>query len=206
MDIDHEVIVVGGGAAGLSAGIALARSRRSVLVIDAGEPRNAPAEGVHNFLTRDGIAPRDLVEQGRTELRHYGGEVRLGRAAAAEPVDDGFAVLLDDGARLVARRLIVTSGVVDRLPEIDGLREHWGTGVLHCPYCHGWEVRDQAIGVVATGATSVHQALLFSQLTDEITLVTHAFEPDAEARDLLAGAGVSVRRRHGARGGGPTAG
>ena len=192
MDIDHEVIVVGGGAAGLSAGIALARSRRSVLVIDAGEPRNAPAEGVHNFLTRDGVAPRDLVDQGRAELRHYGGEVRLGRAVAAEPVDDGFAVVLDDGTRLVARRLVVTSGVVDRLPEIDGLGEHWGTGVLHCPYCHGWEVRDQAIGVVATGATSVHQAMLFSQLTDEITLVTHSFEPDAEARDLLAGAGVRV--------------
>ena len=184
--IDHEVIVVGGGAAGLSAGIALARSRRSVLVIDAGEPRNAPAEGVHNFLSRDGIGPLELVAAGRLELARYGGELLLGRALAAEPVDDGFAVVLEDGVRLVARRLVVTAGVVDALPEIDGLREHWGTGVLHCPYCHGWEVRDQAIGVVATSAASVHQALLFSQLTDEITLVTHSFEPDAESRSLLA--------------------
>ena len=190
--IDHEVIVVGGGAAGLSAGIALARSRRSVLVIDAGEPRNAPAEGVHNFLSRDGIGPRELVATGRLELAHYGGELLLGRVLAAEAVDDGFAVVLEDGVRLVARRLVVTAGVVDALPEIDGLGEHWGTGVLHCPYCHGWEVRDQAIGVVATSAASVHQALLFSQLTDEITLVTHSFEPDAESRSLLAGAGVTV--------------
>ncbi len=193
MDIDHEVIVIGGGAAGLSAGIALARSRRSVLVIDAGEPRNAPAEGVHNFLSRDGIGPRDLVAAGRVELGHYGGELREGQAIAAERVEDGFAVVLADGARLVARRVIITAGVVDELPAIEGLREHWGTGVLHCPYCHGWEVRDQAIGVVSTGPQSVHQALLFSQLTDEITLVTHAFSPDAEARGLLAGAGVTVR-------------
>jgi thioredoxin reductase len=190
--IDHEVIVVGGGAAGLSAGIALARSRRSVLVIDAGEPRNAPAAGVHNFLSRDGIGPHDLVASGRTELAHYGGGLRLGRVDTAERLDHGFAVRLEDGERLVARRLVVTAGVVDALPDIDGLREHWGTGVLHCPYCHGWEVRDQAIGVVATGAMSVHQALLFSQLSDEVTLVTHSFEPDAESLGLLAGAGVTV--------------
>jgi thioredoxin reductase len=192
MDIDHEVIVVGGGAAGLSAGVALARSRRSVLVIDAGEPRNAPAEGVHNFLSRDGIGPLDLVAAGQTELRQYGGVLLAGRVLRAEPTDDGFAVVLEDGTRVVARRLVITAGVVDRLPEIDGVREHWGTGVLHCPYCHGWEVRDQPIGVVATSPASVHQALLFSQLTDEITLVTHSFDPDAESLSLLAGAGVSV--------------
>ncbi len=192
MEIDHEVIVIGGGAAGLSAAVALARSRRSVLVIDAGEPRNAPAEGVHNYLTREDIAPHDLVEAGRSDVRHYGGVVREGRVTSAEPLDDGFVVTLDDGDRLAARRLVITTGVVDELPEISGLREHWGRHVLHCPYCHGWEVRDQVIGVIGTSATSVHQALLFSQLTDEITLVTHDFEPDEEARALLAGAGVTV--------------
>jgi thioredoxin reductase len=192
MDFDHEVIVIGGGAAGLSAGIALARSRRSVLVIDAGQPRNAPAEGVHNFLSRDGIGPHELVAAGREELRRYGGTLLKARAVSADPVDGGFAVLLEDGVRLVARRLVVTTGVVDRLPDIDGLGERWGTAVLHCPYCHGWEVRDQAVAVIATSAMSVHQALLFSQLTDEITLVTHAHEPDAESRDLLSGAGVTL--------------
>ena len=192
MEFDHEVIVIGGGAAGLSAAVALARSRRSVLVIDAGEPRNSPAEGVHNFLTRDGIAPRDLVEAGRSDVRRYGGVVREGRVTAAAPLDDGFVVTLDTCDRLTARRLVITTGVVDELPDISGLREHWGRHVLHCPYCHGWEVRDQVIAVIGTSAASVHQALLFSQLTDEITLVTHGFEPDDEARALLAGAGVTV--------------
>jgi len=192
MELDHEVIVIGGGAAGLSAAVALARSRRSVLVIDAGQPRNAPAEGVHNFLSRDGIAPRDLTAAGRAEVRHYGGAVRDGRATTAERIDGGFAVNLSDGSRVTARRLVVTTGVVDELPDIDGLREFWGRWVLHCPYCHGWEVRDQPIAVIATSPASVHQALLFSQLTDEITLVEHSFVPDAEARSLLAGAGVTV--------------
>ena len=191
--IDHEVIVVGGGAAGLSAGIALARSRRSVLVIDAGEPRNAPAEGVHNFLSRDGIGPRELVATGRLELAHYGGELLLGRVLAAEPVDDGFAVVLEDGvaADRPAPRRHRRRGRRS-CPRSTGCASTGARGVLHCPYCHGWEVRDQAIGVVATSAASVHQALLFSQLTDEITLVTHSFEPDAESRSLLAGAGVTV--------------
>src|SRR5687768_15468749 len=105
MELDHEVIVVGGGAAGLSAAVALARSRRSVLVIDAGEPRNAPAEGVHNFLSRDGIAPRDLTAAGRAEVRHYGGEVREGRAMTADRLENGFVVALADGGRVTARRL-----------------------------------------------------------------------------------------------------
>jgi thioredoxin reductase len=192
MELDHEVIVIGGGAAGLSAGIALARSRRSVLVIDAGEPRNAPADGVHNYLSRDGIRPRDLVATGQSELRRYGGEVLDGEALRADTVEGGFSVLVEGGRELVARRLIVTVGVVDRLPEIAGLREHWGASVLHCPYCHGWEVRDRPIGVVATSPMSVHQALLFSQLSKETTLVTHSFDPDPESRELLAGAGVRV--------------
>jgi len=105
---------------------------------------------------------------------------------------DGFAVILDDGSRVTARRLVVSTSVVDELPDIDGLREHWGRGVLHCPYCHGWEARDQAIAVIASSPQSVHQALLFSQLTEEVTLVAHSFVPDAEQRSLLAGAGVTV--------------
>ena len=191
--MEFEVIVIGGGAAGLSAGVALARSRRSVVVVDAGQPRNAPAEGVHNFLTSEGIAPRALVREGRTEVRLYGGEVLDGRVAAAERTQDGFTVVMDDGGRLTARRLVITTGVVDEFPDIDGLRDQWGRGAMHCAYCHGWEVRDQALGVIASSAASVHQALLFSQLTSEVTLVTHSFEPDEESLRLLAGAGVAVR-------------
>jgi thioredoxin reductase len=192
MEHDHEVIVIGGGAAGLSAAVALGRSRRSVLVIDAGEPRNAPADGVHNFLSREGTPPGDLLEAGRAEVRHYGGEIRAGRATGARQVDGGFTVDLEDGTCATSRRLVVTTGLVDELPEIDGVRERWGRDVLHCPYCHGWEVRGQQIAVVGAGPGSVHQALLFSQLTDDLTFVTHGFEPDDQARGMLAAAGVTV--------------
>ena len=144
MDIDYEVVVIGGGAAGLGAAVALARSRRSVLVIDAGEPRNAPADGVHNFLTREGTPPTELLELGREELRGYGGEVREARATSV--VARGRPLRRDARAtqgRVSARRVVVTTGLVDELPDVAGLRERWGHDVLHCPYCHGWEVRDR---------------------------------------------------------------
>ena len=190
---DYDVIVVGGGAAGLSGAIALLRSRRRVLVVDAGRPRNAPADGVHNLLTRDGLPPAELVALGREEVRRYGGEVREGRAVAAERRGDGFEVRLADGALLTARRLLVTSGLVDVLPEVDGLRERWGHSVLHCPYCHGWEVRDQRIGVLATGSAAVHQALLFSQLSDDVVVLVHTAPPAPEDRARLAAAGVRLQ-------------
>ena len=190
---DYDVVVVGGGAAGLSGAIALLRSRRRVLVVDAGRPRNAPAAGVHNLLTRDGLPPAELVALGREEVRRYGGEVREGRAVSAARLGDGFEVHLDGGERLTARRLLVTSGLVDELPEVDGLRERWGHQVLHCPYCHGWEVRDQRIGVLATGPAAVHQALLFSQLSDDVVVLAHTAPPAPEDRARLAAAGVRVQ-------------
>jgi thioredoxin reductase len=190
---DYDVVVVGGGAAGLSGAIALLRSRRRVLVVDAGRPRNAPAAGVHNLLTRDGLPPGELVALGREEVRRYGGEVREGRAVSAARLGDGFEVDLDGGDRLTARRLLVTSGLVDELPEVDGLRERWGHQVLHCPYCHGWEVRDQRIGVLATGPAAVHQALLFSQLSDDVVVLAHTAPPAPEDRARLAAAGVRVQ-------------
>lgn len=190
---EYDVVVVGGGAAGLSGAVALLRSRRRVLVVDAGRPRNAPAAAVHNLLTRDGLPPLELVALGREEVRRYGGAVREGRVIAAERLGDGFTVRLDGGERLTTRRLLVTSGVVDELPEVAGLRERWGHQVLHCPYCHGWEVRDQRIGVLATGPAAVHQALLFSQLSDDVVVLTHTSPPQAEDRARLAAAGVRLQ-------------
>jgi thioredoxin reductase len=190
---EYDVVVVGGGAAGLSGAVALSRSRRRVLVVDAGRPRNAPATGVHNLLTRDGLPPLELVATGREEVRRYGGAVREGRVIAAERRGDGFTVLLDGGERITARRLLVASGLVDELPEIAGLRERWGHQVLHCPYCHGWEVRDQRIGVLATGPAAVHQALLFSQLSDDVVVLTHTAPPQAEDRARLSAAGVRLQ-------------
>ena len=180
---DVDVLVVGGGPAGLSAATVLARSRRSVVVIDAGEPRNAAAEGVHAFLGHDGLAPGELLARGRDELASYGGRFVHGTAmdAVAPEGGDRVTVTCADGSHWSARHLVVTSGALDGLPDVPGLAEHWGHGVVHCPYCHGWEVRDQRIVVLATSPAAMHQAALFSQLTDALTVVTH--DPQALSSD-----------------------
>ncbi|WP_460459212.1 NAD(P)/FAD-dependent oxidoreductase [Angustibacter peucedani] len=189
----YDVVVVGGGAAGLSGALMLARSRRSVLVVDGGSPRNAPAEGVHGFISRDGVPPGELLATGRAEVRSYGGDVVHGVVRAATRVRGGFDVRLDDDRVVRTRRLLVATGVVDELPDVPGLRERWGRDVVHCPYCHGWEVRDQPIGVVSTGEMSVHQALLFRQLSSDVVLLQHdgpAPTPDEAVQ--LAALGVPV--------------
>jgi thioredoxin reductase len=188
-----DVAVIGGGAAGLSAALVLARARRAVLVIDAGSPRNAPAAGVHGFLTRDGTPPTELLSIGRQEVERYGGRVVHGHVQAARRVDNGFEVTLDDGKRVAARQLVVTTGLVDELPDVAGLRERWGRDVLHCPYCHGWEFRDQPIGILGTSQLSIHQASLFRQWTPDVVLFTHTMpELSAEQAEQLAARGIRV--------------
>jgi thioredoxin reductase len=194
----YDVVVIGGGAAGLSGALMLARSRRSVLVIDAGAPRNAPAVAVHGLLARDGMPPAELLDRGRAEVRSYGGQLTAGQVSAAHRDRNGFTVTLADGRpgrerTVAARRLLVATGLTDELPEIPGLRERWGRDVVHCPYCHGWEVRDQAIGVLASGPTAVHQALLFRQLSDDVVLLSHTMpEPEGEEARQLAARGIRV--------------
>lgn len=189
----YDVVVVGGGAAGLNGALMLARSRRSVAVIDAGAPRNAPAEGVHGLLGRDGMPPGELLARGRTEVRTYGGQVVSGEVAGVRRSPTGFEVDLADGRRTRARRLLVTIGLVDELPDIPGLRERWGRDVIHCPYCHGWEARDRAIGVIGTGPMATHSALLFSQLSDDVTLFAHTMPPLTDEQwDQMAVRGISV--------------
>ncbi|NJP45758.1 NAD(P)/FAD-dependent oxidoreductase [Actinacidiphila epipremni] len=191
---DVEALVLGGGAAGLAGAATLARARRSVLVIDAGAPRNAPASGVHTYLAREGTPPAQLLAAGRAEVEGYGGRIRRGTATAAERrPGGGFLVTLDDGTTLTASRLLVTTGLTDELPAVPGLAQLWGRDVLHCPYCHGWEVRDRAVGVLGTGPMAAHQALLWRQWTDRVTLFLHtAPEPDDETYERLAARGVSV--------------
>jgi len=190
---NYDVVVVGGGAAGLSGALMLARSRRSVLVIDAGAPRNAPAAAVHGLLARDGMPPAELLDRGRAEVRGYGGQLAAGQVSTAKQDGDGFTVTLADGRMVQARRLLVATGLTDELPDIPGLRERWGRDVVHCPYCHGWEVRDQAIGVLASGPTAVHQALLFRQLSDDVVLLSHTMpEPEGHEAEQLAALGIPV--------------
>ena len=190
---EYDVVVIGGGAAGLSAALVLGRARRSVLVVDAGEPRNGPAHEVHGLLGRDGVPPGELLATGREEVARYGGELRTGEVTAATRDPQGFAVALADGATVRARRLVLATGLVDELPEVEGLRARWGRDVVHCPYCHGWEVRDQRLGVLASGPMWAHQVLLFRQWTADVTLLTNATaEPTAEQAEQLAARGVRV--------------
>jgi len=172
MDETYDVVVIGGGPAGLSGAVTLARFRRSVLVLDAGDPRNAPAGHVHNFLTRDGTPPADIHALGQAEVRKYGGRVEHARVTALRRAGDRFGVEIGDRT-ITARRVLVATGLRDKLPDIPGLAARWGTDVLHCPYCHGWEVRDRRIGVLATGPMAVHQALLFRQLSPHVTVLQH---------------------------------
>ena len=190
-----DVVVVGGGPAGLSAAVALGRARRTVAVIDSGEPRNAPAHAVHNFLTRDGTSPAEMLRLGRAEAQSYGAVIVDARAESAKKTADGFSVTLATGETVAGRRLLVTTGLVDELPNVSGLRERWGIDVLHCPYCHGWEVRDRAIAVLAVGPMAVHQAQLFRQWSADVTLLLNEQqEPTDEQLELLAARGIPVIR------------
>jgi thioredoxin reductase len=193
-----DAVVIGGGAAGLSGALMLARSRRSVVVIDSGSPRNAPAEGVHGLLGLDGTPPAELLRRGRQEVRGYGGRVVSGAVVSVAPAAPGadgdlrFTVTLAGGATVRARRLLVATGLRDVLPDIPGLAQHWGHGVVHCPYCHGWEVRDEPIGVLAVGPASIHHALLFRQLTEDLVYFTRGTELDGDTRARFAGRGIRV--------------
>ncbi|MFE9763034.1 NAD(P)/FAD-dependent oxidoreductase [Streptomyces sp. NPDC005808] len=192
----YEAIVIGGGAAGLSAALVLGRARRSTLVVDAGEPRNAPAAHMQGYLTRDGVPPTEFLAEGRREIERYGVELVRDRVVDVIRDDAGeFDVTLADGRTVHARRLVVATGLADELPPVPGVAERFGRDVVHCPYCHGWEVRDQAFGVVAGTPMSVHQALMVSQWSKDVTLFLHTVaEAELTDDDLrrLAAAGVCV--------------
>lgn len=187
-----DVIVIGGGPAGLNGALMLGRSRRSVVVIDSGHPRNAPATGIHGLLGREGMPPAELVRLGREEVRSYGGELIDGEVVAAVRDGDLFAVTQADGRTIHGRRLLVTTGLVDRLPDVEGLAERWGHEVIHCPYCHGWEFRDRLIGILRTGPGSMHHALLFRQLSDRVVFFTNGAEMEAEHLEELEARNIKV--------------
>ncbi|MEV5430848.1 NAD(P)/FAD-dependent oxidoreductase [Streptomyces sp. NPDC052701] len=188
----YEVVIVGGGAAGLSAALVLGRARRRTLVVDAGEPRNAPSAHMQGYLSRDGMPPAKFLAAGREEIARYGVELVRDRVV---DVAEGFAVTLAGGRTVRARRLVIATGLKDELPAVPGVAERFGRDVLHCPFCHGWEVRDEPFGVLASGAASVHQALMVSQWSKDVRLFLHTVaEEELSDQDLrrLAAAGVDV--------------
>ena len=188
MNSSYDVVIIGGGPAGLSAATALARFRRTVLVLDGGAPRNAPAGHLHNFLSRDNTSPLELVALGRKEVESFGGTVESAEVSGIRRVGDAFEVTTADGRVARARRVLVTTGLQDRLPDIPGVAERWGRDVLHCPYCHGYEVRDQAVGILAVGPLAGHAAGLWRQLTDRVTVFRHddeELDPGTAELDVL---------------------
>ena len=195
----YDVVVIGGGAAGLSAALVLSRAQRSVAVVDAGEPRNAPAAHMHGYLSRDGLAPGELLAAGRAEVRGYGGELVAGVVVKASGPSSGssasgvgFEVPLETGERLTARRLVVATGLRDELPDVGGLWERWGRDVLHCPYCHGHEVRDQPLGVLGGSAESVAHALLIAQWSSDVVYFAHTTDLSEVQREALDARAVGV--------------
>ncbi|MFP7366385.1 FAD-dependent oxidoreductase [Corynebacterium callunae] len=194
--ITADVAVIGGGPAGLTAAVALARSRRNVVVIDAGLPRNAPAQGAHNVLGNEGISPLELLAKGRKEAESYGVKFIMGQVSQLSGEIDNFEVQVGAGDyRINARRIILATGLVDDLPKIPGVEAGWGESVLHCPFCHGWEVRDRKIAICTRDEIAIHQVLLFGQLSDKVTVFLHdAPEPTAEQLEQLAALNIPLVR------------
>ena len=190
---DHDVVVIGGGAAGLSAALVLSRARRNVAVVDSGTPRNALAAHMHGFLSRDGMPPRELLAAGREEVTSYGAHLIAGTVTAvARQVGPTFQVMLSDGQQLHARRILVAAGLRDELPEIPGVKERWGLDLLHCPYCHGYEVRDQQLGVLGGTPEAVQHALLVRQWSSDVVYFPHTESLTEPDRVQLTARGISV--------------
>jgi thioredoxin reductase len=189
----YDVAVIGGSAAGLSAALVLSRARRKVLVVDAGNPRNAPALHMHGYLSRDGLPPSDLVEIGRDEVKGYGGELVDGTVTDIVPNGNtGFWLLLSDGRRVATRRVLVATGLRDELPDVEGLQDRWARDVLHCPYCHGWEVRDQQLGVLGGSADAVRYAQIVRQWSHDVVYFTPAGLLTARERGELVARAIGV--------------
>ncbi|GAA3814004.1 NAD(P)/FAD-dependent oxidoreductase [Nocardioides panacisoli] len=190
---EYDVIVIGGSAAGLSAALVLSRARRRVAVVDSGEPRNAPAAHMQGFLSRDGMPPRDLVAAGRGEVEQYGGHLVGGLVSEVRRLDASrFAVQLASGETLSARRVLFATGLRDELPDVPGVRDRWGRDLLHCPYCHGYEVHDLPLGVLGPGPETVQHALIIRQWSPDVVLFTHGGDLTAPEREQLEARGIDV--------------
>jgi len=190
---EYDVAVIGGGAAGLSAALVLTRARRRVIVVDGGQPRNAPAAHMQGFLSRDGMPPAELLARGREEVASYGGHLVHDIVTAVRPREDGrYTVSMDNGDAVSARRVLVTTGLRDDVPDVCGVSERWGRDVLHCPYCHGHEVRDQQIGVLGGTSEAVQHALLIRQWSGDVVYFTHNGTVSPTERERLLARAIGI--------------
>jgi thioredoxin reductase len=195
MQEHYDVIVVGGSFAGVSAAMQLARARRRVLLIDAGRPRNRFASHAHGFFGQDGVPPAQIVATATTQLLKYPTVTRVkGEARRAYREAGSFYVELADGSQSCAKRLILATGIRDKVPALPGLEARWGISVLHCPYCHGYEVGDRRLGVLATHSLSIHQAILIPDWGPTTWFTQGIVEPNAEEAALLQARQVSIER------------
>lgn len=189
-----DVVVVGGGAAGLSAALMLARARRRVTVIDGGRPRNLASSHLHGFLSRDGADPTELLSVGRREVESYGGVICRGAVSEICSGSDEEWQVTWSGGVMNCRAVVVATGLTDRLPDISGLGDAWGTSVFHCPYCHGYEVDRQPVAVIGGGnrGFSLKQAGLLTQWSDEVTFYLNGITLEPEEEQRLTCLGVHL--------------
>jgi thioredoxin reductase len=192
---EYDVVVVGGGAAGLSAALVLARAGRRIAVVDAGEPRNSPAQHMHGFLSRDGFPPAELLRLAHEEVSGYGADIVAARVSDVRRTGDDaprFDVQLTEGDAFSARRVLIATGLRDVLPDIPGVRERWGRDLLHCPYCHGYEVRGRPLGVIGGNPEAIAHAHLVRQWSHDVVLFTHDTDLAEGAREALIARAIGV--------------
>lgn len=188
-----DVIVIGGSFAGLSAAMQLVRGQRTVTVIDAGEPRNRFADESHGFFGLDGVSPVAIQQEAYRQLLKYPtASIVKSKATSVEKLAEGFSVRLADKSILTSKKLILATGLKDEIPDIPGLTERWGATVIHCPYCHGYEVRNQPLGVLATSPISIHQAGMIPDWGPTTYFTQGLYEPDEEQREFLLKRGVTI--------------
>jgi len=196
-DLTADVVIAGGGPGGLGAALALGRAAKRVLLCDAGAPRNSAAEHMHGFVTRDGIAPAEFRRIAREQLRPYAVTSKEVGVTSIEQVRaGGFEVTLSDGSSVSCRRVLLTLGMIDDLPELPGIRELWGPSVFSCPYCHGWEARGRRWGILATNAELLEYAIFLTGWTHDVVAFTNGpVDIPADLRARLAEARVALEPR-----------
>lgn len=190
----YDAIIVGGSFAGLSAAMQLARARRRILLVDAGRPRNRFAKTSHGFLGQDGVPPADIMREGLTQLSRYPSvDFAHVEALSASRDEDGVTLALSDGCKAQGRKLVLAVGVADDLP-LASMAPRWGVSVLHCPYCHGYEVGGRRLAAIANAAAAVHQAVILPDWGPTTFFTQGVFEPTVEEAELLSARGVQIER------------